>query len=461
MKIYFYLSDIFSIICRMSDALFLDRKKYKETFKAQIFYIFVSLYEGMVFSFLTLFLNECRKNLSWSFLMSSFSLFLPPFGAAIGTFISSFLVSSQKKNLKLMRIICLSSFVLINTLGLLGLFLPNGLNGNGLVENSFQYYFLYSIFVIIPFLLMGLHWSFLSFQTSNIADINYAEKTRYGHVCLYGVLVPLLASPIAGLIAESLFHSYKGYLFLFSISSPTILILFGLTYLFKPFDSSIYHQDEHELVSYKDLFKNKTYVFYLLLASIWIPLVWVNDSLSSNFWTALESSNDVLNAFNPLTWGFFIAFSSLMEFVFVFINTKFGFGKKVKFSLTLSFILLFLLSTSFGIISIFYNGPIQDGLGLVLVVIALHSLKGMANGLYLTSNIMMLHSIVGPKYRRKAVFIAPCIYQLVNSILQFVYPYLTSFRYISFFVLSFLALLGFILSFFLNVSISLPHKNVE
>ena len=85
----------------MKKTVYLNRKEKSETAKAQIFYVLVSLFDGMVISFLTIFLNQCARDLSWSNTMSSFSLFLPPFVAAISLFICSHFVAEQKKNLKI------------------------------------------------------------------------------------------------------------------------------------------------------------------------------------------------------------------------------------------------------------------------------------------------------------------------------------------------------------------------
>ena len=157
----------------MKKTVYLNRKEKGETAKAQIFYVLVSLFDGMVISFLTIFLNQCARDLSWSNTMSSFSLFLPPFVAAISLFICSHFVAEQKKNLKIMRILLILSFILIMLFSSLGLWLKS--------DNT---YILYFIFVLFASMMMGIHWSFLSFHTSCIADINYAEKTKYGHVCL-------------------------------------------------------------------------------------------------------------------------------------------------------------------------------------------------------------------------------------------------------------------------------------
>ena len=127
----------------------------------------------MVFSFLTLFLNECRKNLSWSLLMSSFSLFLPPLFASIGLFVFSFLVSHQKRNLKIMRILCVCSLIILLLLSVLGLILPTGLNESNEIINSSSYYLLYFLFLLLPSLLMGLHWSFVSFNLYSICSFSY------------------------------------------------------------------------------------------------------------------------------------------------------------------------------------------------------------------------------------------------------------------------------------------------
>lgn len=435
----------------MDNALFFDRKTHKETAKAQIFYAFVSLYESLVFAFLTLFLNSCRTSLGWSDVMVSFSLFIPCIGAAVGALIASFFVSTQKINLRIMRLLCLFSFCLIITLGLCGLFLPSGMNDNGFIVNRTSYYLLYSLILALSFLLMGSHYAFLSFHTSNNADINLAEHTKHGHICLYGSLVPIIAAPVAGLIAESIFHSYKGYLFLFLVSSPVLLIIFSITFLYKPFGPEVFHNEGHEKSRYKDLFSNKKYLLYLFLCILWIPLIWASDSLISSFWANFEESSPL---FNPFTWGCFVAFASIVEFTFVFINTKWGFGKKVRLSVTLSFIALFVECIPFGLITYLVSDYSSENIILLVGIVGLHALKGVANGAYLTSNLGILNHIVGPKLRRKAVFFAPFLYQIMNSFLQLAYPYIAEQGYSwAFISMGCLAFIGLVSSLFLDISL--------
>ncbi len=426
---------------------FLDKNVHVETKKAQRYYALSSFYETMVFSFLTLFLNECKMSLRWENWMQSLSLFLPPFIAALSIFVSSFFVTHHKDNLKAMRALTLLSFLVLVAFSLLGLFLPNGINSDGMVTNYHQYYSLFAMMMIFPPLLVGLHWSFLSFQISNIADINYVEKTRFGHVCIFGPIVSMLISPFAGYIAESLFASYYGYLFLFLVASPLLLLEFAFTFSFKSYDPSLFHNDEEEKTSYKQLFSNHAYRRYLLIAMIWIPSIWAGASLVSSYWASLEGANS-MNAFNPLMYGVFLAFSSLIEAIFVYFNTKVGFGKRLVFSMNLALFLLFLGALGFAILSYFFRVPPESGYSLALLIIFLHSFKGISNGLYCTSNLAMLHHILGPKQRRKAVFIAPMIYQFINAFLQLAYPFLNDMRYASFFALAGIIFFGFILSLF-------------
>ncbi len=379
--------------------------------------------------------------------MQSLSLFLPPFIAALSIFVSSFFVTHHKDNLKAMRMLTLLSFFVLIAFALLGLFLPNGINSDGMVTNYHQYYSLFAMMMIFPPLLMGLHWSFLSFQISNIADINYVEKTRFGHVCIFGPIVSMLISPFAGYIAESLFASYYGYLFLFLVASPLLLLEFVFTFSFKSYDPSLFHNDEEEKTSYKELFSNQAYRRYLLIAMIWIPSIWAGASLVSSYWNSLEGVSS-MNAFNPLMYGVFLAFSSLIETIFIYFNTKIGFGKHVVFSMNLALFFLFLGALGFAILSYFFRVPPESGYSLALLIIFLHSFKGVSNGLYCTSNLAMLHHLLGPKQRRKAVFIAPAIYQFINAFLQLAYPFLNNMRYVSFFVLTGIVFFGFILSLF-------------
>ncbi len=434
----------------MKRGRYLDRNSCPETKKAQAYYALSSLYEVMVFSFMTLYLNEARKNLGWASWMSSLSLFLPPFVSAVSIFVSSFFVTHHKNNLKAMRVLTLISFAVLLSFACLGLYLPNGLGAEGDIANYGQYYGLFALMVIFPPVLMGLHRSFLSFQISNIADINYMEKTRFGHVCVFAPLVSMVISPLAGYISNSVFQSYRGYLFLFLLSSPLLLLEFGLTFIFHSYDPSCFHDDEDESVPLKQLFSNKEYCFYLLVAAIWVPSMWAGDSLVSSYWTSLEATGSNQNAFNGLTYGCFLSVSYLLEFLMIYFNTKIGFGKRLVFSMNLALGILAVGAISFGVLSYFFRLSPEEGLWLALTVISLHAFKGVGNGLYCSSNLSLVHHILGPKYRRKAVFLAPAIYQLINSILQLVYPFLSRCYYAAFFGLGTILLIGFVLSLFLD-----------
>lgn len=433
----------------MKNGRYLDRKRFPETKKAQLYYALSSIYEVTVFSFMTLCLNGLRRSLGWSPWMSSLSLFLPPFVSSIAIFISSFFVTHHKNNLKAMRVLTLSSFVLLIVFASLGLYMPSGVE-NGVTVNDIQYYGLFLLMIVFPPILMGLHWSFVSFQISNIADINYIEKTRFGHVCVFAPLVSMIISPLAGYVSTVLFQSYRGYLFLFLLSSPLLLLEFGLTFIFHSYEPSLFHDDEDEKVTLKQLFSNKNYCFYLLVAAIWVPSMWAGDSLVSSYWTSLEAAEGGVNAFNGLTYGCFLSVSYLLEFLFIYFNTKVGIGRRLVFSMNLALGILTLGAVSFGVLSYFFNLAPADGLYLAITVIGLHAFKGIGNGLYCTSNLSLIHHILGPKYRRRAVFLAPSVYQFINAILQLVYPFLTQCYYAAFFGLGFILLLGFILSLFLD-----------
>lgn len=423
---------------------FLNRKEKKETSKAQIFYILVSIFDGMVLSFITIFLNQCVVDLGWSNVMSSFSLFLPPFIATISLIICSNFISEQKKNLKIMRILLIMSFISIILFSTLGLLIKN--NSTSL---------LYIIFLLFTSIITGIHWSFSSFHTSCIADINYVEKTKYGHVCIFGPLATAIITPFAGFIAELFSLTYKGYLYLFLFSLPLLIIIFIFTFIFKSYPSNLIHDEDHEKVSNKELFKNKNYVLYLIGASLWIPLLWANTSLTSDLWTSYEGQSQI-NSFNPLSFGFYLSVSSLVEFIIIYINTHFKIGKKLSSSMSIALIMILIETLSLGILSYFYHGESDATLLLAIGIIFLHSFKGMANGLYLTSNVTMLNYILGPKKRRKAVFFAPIVYQFINSILQLCYPYFNSRLFIAFFALSLFALIGLSISFILGYKL---HKN--
>lgn len=415
-----------------------------ETKKARAYYMLSSVYEVTVFSFLTLFLAECRANLGWEDWMSSLSLFLPPFTASVSIFFSSFFVGHHTDNLKAMRVLTLSSFALLIAFSLCGLLLPSHGSDGGVNV------LLYFVLVIGSSLLMGAHWSFLSFQISNAADINYVEKTRFGQVYLFVPLISMAIAPLAGFTSNSIFHHYQGYLFLFLIASPLLLLEFAGTFFFHSYDPKLFHDEADEKTSYRRLFSNHRYCLYLFVVVLWVSTLWASDAMVSGYWASLESSSEAENSFNGLAYGFYLAFSYLLDFIVVYFNTRIGFGKRTVFSVNLGLGVLVLASLGFGLLSYFFRLPPEEGLYLMLSVIALHGGKGIANGLYYSSNLSIIHHLLGSKLRRKAVFLAPCLYQLINAFLQLVYPFLGQNRYIGFFLMAGASFLGFVLSWFLD-----------
>lgn len=430
----------------MLKTFYLDRKEKIETAKAQSFYSLLSFFEGLVIAFITLFLNECIEVFSYFSLLSSLALCLPPLFSSIFIFLISFLVSHQKENYHYIRIFLLLILGVMVILGTSLFYLPNKEDINP--SNPLFYYGIFIFFVLFSSLIIGLFFSIISLNNSSNADINYVENTRFGHVCLYGALYMALSSPLGGYIAEALYLSYEGYLFLFLVTSPFLLVLFFYTYRFKSYPSNLFHSDEDEHVPLKDLFSNKDYLFYLGLTALWIPLLWAGESLSSSLWVNF-ASNAPLVPFDSLSYGIYVGVGTLLEFLTIFINTHFGIGKKVRFSMTLAFILITVMMVSLGLIDYFYIA--NASIGVLISLIAIHSLKGVASGLFVTSNLAILNHILGPKKRRKGVFIAPCLYQFVNAILQLIYPYLRNVPYMSFFSFAVIALIGFILSLFLDV----------
>ena len=117
----------------------------------------------------------------------------------------------------------------------------------------------------------------------------------------------------------------------------------------------------------------------------------------------------------------------------------------------ISFAVIFVQCLILAILSYIYNIPFEKGLFIVSILIFIHLGKGIASGFYVTSNMLMLHHIGGPKLRRRAVFIAPFIFQLINSVIQLIYPYLTSYRYVSCASFAVVALTGLLISTFLEV----------
>lgn len=397
--------------------LYLSFNKYPETKKARYFYCFNSIIESSIISFLTIFISQCAIELKWTSLYLATSLALMPLVSFVFIMLTSYLASHHAKIIKLLRYLYLINFIFILVLGLFIIFYKIDIN-NQLSINTF-----FSLIIILTSLIIGIHSSILSLQSSSIAYINFKEKTGYGHVCLYGALVSVIVSPISGLIASSISNNYLGYGYLFLIFAPFLLSLIYMTFKFDPYHEYI-DEIEDEKVTFTKLIKNKHYMKYFILAVVLIAFSSLSMSISSTLFDEFEiRSEESKVMFSTFTWGILLGVEALVEFIFIFINTKFGISKKIENSTRVALIVLLFRIVILNILS-YYVSSLKD-ISLLLIMIFANSMHGISLGLYLTSNMRILNKIHNSKYRTKAIFFQNGSVQLVSCFFSFIYPFMT------------------------------------
>lgn len=265
-----------------------------------------------------------------------------------------------------------------------------------------------------------MHSSLTTLQSNSIAFINQKEKTPYGYVCLYGSILTIIMSPIAGIIADCIYTDYHGYSFLFLFFSPLILITFIIISLLKPCVNILDDVNNREF-KVRDLFQNKTYLNYFFIVIILMPFNSLTSSLSSTMWT-MRKTNYVSELFTSKTWGIILACQALVETVIIYINVKVGLSKKVENNFKIAPIAL---STSLIFLSIAASIILKDySITFFILLLFSMSIRGIITGIYLTSNFGNLNKMMNYRYRTKAVFLQNGTYQIINCIFSFIYPLL-------------------------------------
>lgn len=423
----------------------LDKNKYSETKKARLFYCLISSFDSSVIAFFIVFLNELSNELNWSDIQLSIALALLPLCSACFIYLFSYFVSHHIKNLKLIRIIVSLIFILVLFLGFFSLCVK--------VNDSNNLLF-YSLIIISVSLIYALFDSLLAIQSASIAYINKLEGTLYGHVCLYGCLIDVIFSLLAGFVASSLFNNYQGYSFLFLIFSPILIVIFLFTFKFDPYKEYIDEIDKKN-ARVKDIFKIKRYPFYFILVSVLIPFCLLNQSLTSNMFTSLRNA-ELNNIFNSLTWGVILSIQALVQFITIFINTKIDPFKKTETSLKVSLTFLFIRTLILTFISYFFIQSSNGDITAYLLILLASSTHGISNGLFVTSNMKILNNLMDSKHRTRAIFTQNGVFKLITGFFSFLYPLLVnkkhgSYRYIDFIVFLVIVFVALVSSFFFNL----------
>lgn len=395
--------------------------------------------------------------------MNSAILSASPFAGALGMLIFSRFTGNEKRNINILKINVSVVLALFISLILLGYLVPSGIDELGNISNPTAYYGLYIGFFIISVLCSAFLWGSYSLANGTGADVCRIEKSTYASITMFSSIAYIIIAPLGGLLVQTLGAAgYKGYLIMFIMAIPIAICLLIDLFFIKPYDTdTLIQTNDNTEFKMSELFKNKQYIVLLLVCTLIMSSVWASDSLNSLMWTSLAQKNDegkVINAFSPLMWGVFVSCMSLAEFISCLIYNKIYKKVNNKALFLTSIGLLVLRTTVFGVISYFFvtyadlDGSL--GYGLATGLILINMIRGSSKGLYSSTSVPILIDIVGPKLKSKALFLGPICIQLLNGILQFIYPLVTKldggiYRYLMYFLYAFIALVAFILTFFL------------
>lgn len=456
--------------------------KHPDTNRIRFFLFLMYCVDSMVMNLLPVFMNQARVDLGWTPTMTSLALGILPFAAIAGTILLALVSGSSKRNVLVLRVCMFAMFACIMVLTMCGLFMGSGY-ADGRVTDSGLYYGKYVIFLIFCSLIQGLQWGMQPCSQSIIADINNREGTTFGSTYAVGSFVYIICSPLSGLISQSLGAGYIGYLYMFAIVSPfaifSALFTFPLGVRIDRFYTIQYTEKESSSASeaapasrgglgeFLKIFRCRPFLYYLCFASLSSAMVFTFDSTASNMWTGLApTAADAVNVFTPLNWGILTAVGCATEFIVLTIISHLSKGKGEKWVMAVSAFSLTVRGVVMAALAFFFYAPGSAPSWVAWTMIGLNVFRGLTWGSFMTVNVPITDKLLGPELRQKGVFIIPVIYQLVNGIVQFIYPQITGiaqgqYRFTIFIfiaVVGLIAALGFI---FMRERVRKPYPSAS
>lgn len=344
----------------------------RQTNKLNLIYIFSFLGDALFSPFLALYysslgIEETKKGIL---------LALIPLSSLIGSLFYGKLSKNAKKNLLIIRVLVLFQLIAMMLIGL------------------FENYYLIMIFTLI----FAIHNStFFSFQEGICVNITSKEKRVYATTRSFGTLGYLIGSLLGGKLID-----LTSFSVVFLIAGLIYVLVELLFFFIKPYEEDI---NENSKISFKEVFIHKDFVMYLITYILILGTWSVEEAYASIYFKSLGISASI--------WGYIYAFQIFIEMVVIFIINN-VFKRKINHRLLLlsSFIIicartLFLSFDSNLIFKLFFNA----------------TLRGAAWGLFLSSHMEKLKSILSEKLITKAVLILAISSNIFTTIFNYLSPY--------------------------------------
>lgn len=369
----------------------------KQTNKINLIYILSFLGDSLFSPFLALYFASLNiDNFKKGILLA-----IIPLSSILGSFFYSLLSKKGKRNLLITRVLLFFQIIAFSLMG----FIKN-----------------YILVLILTIIFSFHNNTYFSFQDGIAIEVTSKENKIYAKTRMFGSIGYLLGSLIGGKLID-----LSSYGIVFLVAGG---IYFIIELLF--FFIHIEEEDKiltNEKTTFKELFKNKELIVYLLFYILVLGSWNIEESYVSLFFKEYGLTTSM--------WGYFFALQVLMEIltILLFTNMK---KHKINPRILLLFSILLMLFRSL-LLSINYYLYVKCTLNSLL--------RGIAWGCFLTSHVENLKKIVPEKSITKAILTLQISMNIFVSLGNYLSPFIyEKLSYSILYLILFLVqLVGFIL----------------
>lgn len=334
-------------------------------------------------------------------------LALIPISTILGNFIYGKLSSKLVRNLKLLKMLAM-----INSLVIIAF---------GLIKN---FYLLLGLTIIF-----GLNNSpYFSMQDGIGVSFCEKEKKIYSQTRMFGS-IGYCAALLCGSYLVNLFN----YTVIFIISGAFFLLV-NIVLLFIKVEAENNFDEDKKIISYKNLFRNKLFVkyiiFYLLLNGMWV----IGESYLSTYFNYL----DISDSYYSLMFGIQVGIEVI---VILLISRIFKKQQHLKYILIVSCVIIasryLIMGTKI---------PVNS------LIIIVSILRGLGWGGLLSSHLPVVKKMLGLELTTKGITFLAILTNLMGTIGNFVAPYIytgLSFQWL-YLLFGFIQVIGIIILLTIN-----------
>ena len=347
----------------------------KQINKINFIYILSFLGDALFSPFLALYFSSLDINESKKGLL----LALIPLATLIGSLIYGKFSNKMKRNLLIIRILVIMQLIAMSIMGFI------------------TSYYLIAVFVVI----FALHNNtFFSFQDGIAVKITNKENKIYANTRLFGTLGYFIGSVVGGKLID-----LTSFGIVFLIAGIIYAIVELMFFLIKPFEEDESEEDK-EKITFKNVLSNRQYIFYLMFYILVLGT-----------WHIEEAYVSIMFKNNGLTtsmWGYVYAFQILIEMGIIYFVNKFLKDKHKHHLILMTAICAIILRSV----------VLSLSLDLWIQVILVSSLRGVAWGLFLSSHMETIKSILPKDLITKAILIFAISSNIFVTIGNYLAPYI-------------------------------------